>query len=144
MNVIEQSVAKAMTRSVRTISEETTASAIAGLFAEHGIGSAVVVDPDTDAPLGIVTESDIMHQVAMNADMTSVQAGSFMSAPVITTSSDESIHEAASVMKEHSIRRLLVLDGDDLVGMLTTTDLTHYLPRLRNTILRDRNDLVGQ
>jgi CBS domain-containing protein len=144
MNVIDQSVAKAMARSVSTITEETTASEIAGLFAERGIGSAVVVDPDTDAPIGIVTESDIMRQVALSADITSVHAGSFMSAPVITTSSDESIHKAASLMKEHSIRRLLVVDDDDIVGMLTTTDLTHYLPRLRNTILRDRDDLVGQ
>jgi len=47
-------------------------------------------------------------------------------------------------MKEHSIRRLPVTEDGDLVGMLTTTDLTHYLPRLRNTILRGRNDLASQ
>ena len=142
--MIEQHVGDVMTHSVRTVTGETTASAVARLFAENNIGSAVVVDPETGDLLGIVTESDIMHQVAINADVTSVPVSSFMTTPVITISSTESIHAAATLMKEHSIRRLPVVDGDDLVGVLSTTNLTHYIPRLRNTILRTRNELVGQ
>ena len=142
--MIDQSVADVMTHSVRTIAKETTASAVARLFAENHIGSAVVVDPETGDLIGIVTESDIMHQVATDADVTSVPVSSFITTPVITISSTESIHAAATLMKEHSIRRLPVVDGDDLVGVLTTTNLTHYIPRLRNTILRARNELAGQ
>lgn len=133
-----------MTHTVRTITEETTASVIARLFADENIGSAVVITPETADLLGIVTESDIMHQVATDADETSVPAGSFMTSPVITISSAESIHTAATLMKDHSIRRLPVVDDGALVGILTTTNLTHYLPRLRNSILRTRNDLTGQ
>lgn len=142
--MIDQSVADVMTRSVRTITEETTASAVARLFAEDDIGSAVVVAPETDDLIGIVTESDIMQQVASDADVTAVPVGSFMSTPVITIASTESIHTAATLMKDHAIRRLPVVDHDDIIGMLTTTDLTHYMPRLRNTILRERNELAGQ
>lgn len=142
--MIDQTVADVMTSSVRTITEEWTASAVARLFAKHGIGSAVVVDPDTGTPIGMVTESDIMQQVASDADITSVSVGSFMSSPVITTNSTDSIHKAATLMKDHSIRRLPVLDSDKLVGILTTTNLTHYMPRLRNTILRSREELAGQ
>lgn len=142
--MIDQSVGEVMTRSVRTITEETTASAVARLFAEHDIGSAVVVAPETDDLLGIVTESDIMQQVANDADVTAVPVGSFMATPVITITSTESIHTAATLMKDHSIRRLPVVDLDNIVGMLTTTNLTHYMPRLRKTILRERNELAGQ
>lgn len=138
--MIDQSVSDVMQHSARTITEDTTASAVARLFAENGIGSAVVVDPETDDLLGIVTESDIMHQVAVSADISSVAVGSFMTTPVITISSTESIDTAATLMRDHSIRRLPVVDGDHLVGILTTTDLTHYLPRLRDAILRTRNE----
>lgn len=142
--MIDQSVADVMTRSVRTVTGEQTASAVARLFAKEGIGSAVVVDPETDDLVGIVTESDIMHQVATDADVTAVPVHSFMTAPVVTISGAESIHAAATLMKDHSIRRLPVVDGGEVVGVLTTVNLTHYLPRLRNSVLRTRGELATQ
>lgn len=140
--MITQSVGDVMRPSVRTITEDTSASAVAELFAAHDIGSAVVVDPETAALVGIVTESDILEQVAMGTDVRTTPVGSFMTAPVITVHISESIHTAANLMKDESIRRLPAVDDGDLVGILTTTDLTHYLPRLRNAVLRTRDDLV--
>lgn len=142
--MIDQFVGDVMTQSVRTIPPETTACDVATLFADHDIGSAVVVDPETGEYSGIVTESDIMQLVAAGADIDSVRVAAFLSAPLVTIASTEDIHTAATLMKEHSIRRLPVTDDGDLVGILTTTDLSHYLPRLRNTILRGRNDLAAQ
>ncbi|GCF15882.1 hypothetical protein Harman_38170 [Haloarcula mannanilytica] len=142
--MIDQMVGDVMTRSVQTIPPETTACDVATLFADHDIGSAVVVDPETGEYIGIVTASDIMRQVAAGADIEFVRVDAFLSTPLITTASTEDIHTAATLMKEHSIRRLPVTDDGDIVGILTTTDLTHYLPRLRNTILRGRNDLAAQ
>ena len=133
-----------MTRSVRTVTPGTTAREVATLFADHGIGSAAVLDPETGVYSGIVTESDIMQQVATGADIDSVCVAAFLSTPLVTVASTADIHAAAALMKEHSIRRLPVTDDGDIVGILTTTDLTHYLPRLRNTILRGRSDLVAQ
>lgn len=129
-----------MMGSVHTITGEMTARDVAVLFADHGIGSAVVVAPETEEIIGIVTESDIMQQVAAGADIKSTRVESFLSAPVITIASSDSIHTAADIMKTHSIRRLPVVDDGGLVGILTTTNLTHYLPRLRNTILRGREE----
>lgn len=144
ISMIDLSVAEVMTQPVRTITEETTANAVARLFAEEDIGSAIVVDSETDDLVGIVTESDIMHQVAIDADMTTTAVRSFMSTPVVTIGSAEPIHTAAELMKDHTIRRLPVVDDGGLVGVLTTTNLTHYLPRLRNTILRNRSEFDGQ
>ncbi|MFC7020851.1 MULTISPECIES: cyclic nucleotide-binding/CBS domain-containing protein [Haloarcula] len=142
--MIEQFVGDVMTQSVRTIPPETTARDVVKLFADHGIGSAVVVDPETGEYSGIVTETDIMQQVAAGADIDSVNVAGFLSTPLVTTASTDDIHVAATLMKEHSIRRLPVTDDGELVGILTTSDLTQYLPRLRNTILRGRTDLVTQ
>lgn len=137
--MIEQSVAQVMTPSVRTVAPETTACAVARLFAEHDIGSAVVVDPETKELLGIVTESGIMKQVAAGADIGTVQVKTFLSQPLISVPSTEEIHRAAALMKEHSIQRLPVIDDGELTGMLTTSDLTDYIPRLRNTIRRNQH-----
>jgi len=142
--MIDQFVGKVMSQSVRTIPPETTARDVVTLFADHDIGSAVVIDPETGEFSGIITESDIMQQVAAGADIDSVRVAAFLSTPIVTIDRTENIHAAAALMKEHSIRRLPVTDDGDLVGILTTTDLTHYLPRLRNTILRERNDLAKQ
>lgn len=133
-----------MTQDVLTITRETTASTIARVFAEDDIGSLVVTSPEMKGILGIVTKSDIMHQVAVDADISSISVGSFMSTPVVTVTSDKSIREAATLMREHSIQHLPVVDDDELVGILTTTNLAHYLPRLRRNILRSRNELSGQ
>lgn len=133
-----------MTQDVRTITKETTASTIARVFAEDDIGSVIVTSPETKDILGIVTKSDIMHQVAVDADISSISVGSFMSTPVVTVTSDKSIREAAALMREHSVQHLPVVDDDELVGILTTTNLAHYLPRLRRNILRSRDELSNQ
>lgn len=142
--MIDQSVADVMTSSVRTVSPETTASAVARLFADDGIGSAIVVGPDSDEILGIVTESDIMRQVASDADVTTTPVASFMTTPVTTIRRTDSITAAATVMKANAIRRLPVVDDGELVGMLTTTNLAHYVPRLRDAIHRTRHEARGR
>ncbi len=142
--MIDQFVGDVMTQSVQTVPPETTACEVATLFADHDIGSAVVVDPETGQYSGIVTESDLMRLVAAGADIDTVTVDTFLSTPVVTIASTEDIHAAAAMMKEHSIRRLPVTNDGEIVGILTTTDLTHYLPRLRNTVLRGRNDLAAQ
>ncbi|WP_199722486.1 cyclic nucleotide-binding/CBS domain-containing protein [Haloarcula sp. Atlit-47R] len=142
--MIDQFVGDVMTQSVQTVPPETTACEVATLFADHDIGSAVVVEPETGQYSGIVTESDLMRLVAAGADIDTVTVDTFLSTPIVTIASTEDIHAAAAMMKEHSIRRLPVTDDGDIVGILTTTDLTHYLPRLRNTVLRGRNDLAAQ
>ena len=127
-----------MTRSVQRITPETTTTDVAKLFAEHGIGSAVVTDPDSGELCGIVTESDIMKQIVADADLSTQQVREFMAAPVVTTPSSECIHEAAATMKNNSILRLPVVDDGNLVGILTTSDLVNYVPTLRNAIVRQR------
>lgn len=141
--MIDIPVSDVMARDVETITGDETAAGVARRFAEKQIGSLVVVDPGSGRLTGIVTESDVIQQVATNGDMETVPVSTFMSSPVVTIESIEPIHAAADVMKRHSIRRLPVVDGGQLAGIVTTTNLTHYLPKLRNTILRQRGSNQG-
>jgi len=136
--MIDIPVSNVMVRGVETISGDETAAEVAHQFAEKRLGSLVVIEPDSGQLVGIVTESDIIRQVASNGDLDTVAVSTFMSSPVVTIESSEPIHAAAETMKRHSIRRLPVVDNGQLVGIVTTTNLTHYLPKLRNTILRQR------
>lgn len=106
------------------------------LFADHDIGSKVVVDLQTGEQSGIVTEADILQQVAARADIDSVPVAIVLNSLLVTIASTGDIQTAAMLITEHSIRRLPVIDDGDLVGIITTTDLTYYLLRLRNKILR--------
>lgn len=127
-----------MTSPIQTVAGDTAASEIVGRFVQEGIGSLVVTHSESDDIEGIVTESDVIRQVAMGTDMDAVTASAVMSTPVVTIGADEPIATAADEMRTHSIRRLPVVADGNLVGIVTTTDLTHYLPRLRQTLLRER------
>lgn len=131
-------VDNAMTTTVRTTDGGMTACDVARTLEDEAIGSVLVCDPETGEIRGIVTASDVIRLVASGADMESTPVEAFMSEDVVTIEPDRSVHDAALLMREHSVRRLPVLDDGELVGIVTTTNLTHYLPRLRNTILRER------
>jgi CBS domain-containing protein len=126
-----------MSSPVQTVTAECSAVEAAQRMRADGVGSLVVRD-DTDAIAGIVTQSDIIEVLAAAADMATTTVADLMSSPVVTVGSDDRILAAAELMKDNSVRRLPVVDDGELVGIVTTTDLTHYLPRLRGTILRNR------
>jgi CBS domain-containing protein len=50
---------------------------------------------------------------------------------VVTIGADDSVEEAIETMKRHSVRRLPVIDGTDLVGMLSQADIARALPDAR-------------
>jgi CBS domain-containing protein len=130
----------AMSSPVQTVTVECSAVEAAQQMRADGVGALVVLD-ETGAIDGIVTQSDIIGLLAAEADMATTTVAALMSSPVVTIGSDDRILAAAELMKAHSVRRLPVVDDGELVGIVTTTDLTHYLPRLRNTILRNRKEL---
>jgi CBS domain-containing protein len=100
-----------------------------------GIGSLVVVEGDGPAaPVGIVTESDIVRIVGEGGDPDAVTVKEFMQSPVISVEPSVSVHEAADRMREDGIRRLPVID-DRLEGIVTVSDLTNYIPRLHSRIV---------
>ena len=83
--------------------------------------------------MGIVTERDLIQRVladGRNPDKTLVSQ--LMSKPVITVKPDTELSEAAKIMVANRIRRLPVVEGSTVVGMLTVTDFARYM-RLKSS-----------
>lgn len=96
-------------------------------MADETVGSVVIVDDNT--PVGIVTDRDLaLRCVAEESDIGDQTAGNVMSENIETIQQDAGFFEAVDLMSESGIRRLPVTDeGGDLVGILTTDDLTTLL-----------------
>ena len=114
-------IREVMNDTVETIGPDVAAVTVAKRLHEEGIGSLVVVRDGE--PVGMVTESDMARLVAQERDVGEVTATDCMSAPVITVDVADSLELAVELLRTHRIKKLPVLDGDDLVGIVTTTDV---------------------
>ena len=92
------------------------------------IGSVIVVSEGKVQ--GIATERDLVRRVlAENKDPKTVRISDVMTSPVISISPNEDILEAAQLMKKKGIRRLIVMEGEKLVGIITSDDMTRNMKR---------------
>lgn len=110
-----------MSRKVETIEGSSTIYQAAVKMAKLRIGSLLVVEGAK--PRGIVTEGDVSRAVAKGLDLRKSPVKSVMGKPLITTTSGARVEEAAKTMTTSSIKKLPVVDGEKLVGMVTQTDI---------------------
>ncbi|MFT4921908.1 MAG: CBS domain-containing protein/acyl dehydratase [Haloarculaceae archaeon] len=113
---------------VETITPDESTRTAATRLTEEGIGSLVVCESET--PVGIVTDVDISRLVSSGQDPTTTTVREVMNTPLRTIETDDTIEAAAEQMREHAIKRLPVVDGGGVVGIVTTTDLSNFLPHL--------------
>jgi CBS domain-containing protein len=103
---------------VPTVNRSETVSEIASLMVNGNLGAVIVV---RDAePLGIVTERDLVRKVIYaERNAREIVAQEIMTAPLITISHDRTVEEALEIMQNNHVRRLVVLKGESMVGLLT-------------------------
>jgi CBS domain-containing protein len=78
---------------------------------------------------GVLTDRDIVVRcLADGGDPGQARAGEFGQGKPVTIGADDSIEEALRTMAEHQVRRLPVIDGHDLVGMLAQADIARAMP----------------
>lgn len=123
--LVPLSVRDVMVTPVETVTPDTTLAAAARRLRSADVTSVVV---GKDAPVGIVTESDVVDVVARGVDPESVTVEEAMSAPLVTIGPEATIERAAELLRDNGIRRLPVVDGEELVGILTSADLSYFLP----------------
>jgi CBS domain-containing protein len=110
------------TTGIETAGPDTTAEALALRMEEVGVGS-IVVETDME-PVGIVTDRDLAVKVlAAGHAPDEVTAAEIMTETPVTVEADEGILTATNAMAEHAVRRLPVVDDDELVGIVTMDDL---------------------
>ena len=111
-----------MTSSVVTAPETAAVREVAELMRERNVGSVVLVD-EGGRPAGLVTDRDLTVGVVADGRDPADRVADHASAPVVTGSADMDVRQAAELMTGHAIRRLPILDGDRLIGILTLDDL---------------------
>ena len=105
------------------------------LFVLNDIGAVIIVEDE--APVGIVTERDVIERVLkQEKDVEATTVREIMSSPLVTIEADKSIREAIDVLRAHDIRRLVVTESGNLIGLTTERRLlnlahTVYLERTR-------------
>jgi CBS domain-containing protein len=119
----EQMVKDVMTPQVVYLPAETTLDEAARAMREKGIGDVVVTEGASLA--GVVTDRDIVvRAVADGRDPASTTVGDVASRDLVMIGQDASPQQAAQVMRERAVRRLLVCDNDRrLVGVVSIGDL---------------------
>lgn len=120
-------VEQLMTTDLVTVTPEEGVETAASTILEKEAGSLVALDDDGQLA-GILTCTDLTELVSDGAVPADATVGDYMTETVTTTEPDESIQDAAVKMITKQIQHLPVVDGDDeVVGMLSTTDLTAHL-----------------
>jgi CBS domain-containing protein len=111
-----------MSNVVLTLGPGHTLREAATRMTEKAVGAAVVIDEESPGPR-IISERDILNSVGRGEDPDSEQIGDHMSDTLISAAPDWSLERAAMEMSKRHIRHLVVVDGAELVGVLSMRDI---------------------
>jgi len=107
---------------VLTVNPGHSLRGAARAMAERGVGAAVVIDPEQPGP-GIVTERDILQSVGRGEDPDAERVADHLSAQLTFASPEWSLERAAEAMVRGGFRHLVVVDGGEMVGVLSMRDI---------------------
>ena len=131
-------VGDAMTRGVICVDVKDTVQEAAEVMKKNDI-SSVIVTKKGDG-VGIVTERDIICKiVAESKNPRDVSVNDIMTSPLITIKPESDIDDAARIMRDKDIRRLVVADGDKIMGVLSEFDIVKMEPALHLLIREQYN-----
>ena len=115
-----------MQKNVITIQEDKSALDAAKLISEKDISFLVIVKDDK--PIGVITERDFVRKIAAQDKQASlILLSEIMSYKFRWVEPSTEIEDAVQKMLNHNVRRLIVLEDEKLVGVITQTDLADFL-----------------
>lgn len=115
-----------MQKNVITIQEDKTALDAAKMIAEKDISFLVIIKDEK--PIGVITERDFVRKIAAeDKNASQVPLSEIMSYKFRWVEPSTDIEDAVQKMLNHNIRRLIVLENEKLVGVITQTDLADFL-----------------
>jgi CBS domain-containing protein len=117
-----------------TVEQQGHVAAAAYLMKHAGTTALMVLDTQTDQPIGIITEADIVHAVADGKDVNSTRISELMTTGPTIIKTTTSVCDAAKVMTSGHFRHLPVVGDAGLVGIVDITDVCRAL--LEPTFLR--------
>jgi CBS domain-containing protein len=114
-------ISEVMTQSVVTASPDASIAEVAGLMRDRNVGSVVICEGGR--PVALITDRDVALTVAADGVAGSEPVGSYATHPVVTGELGMDVEEAAALMIQHRIRRLPLMEGEELAGIVTLDDL---------------------
>jgi CBS domain-containing protein len=112
-----------MTGGAECIGENDTLADAARRLAELDVGAMPICGEDNRLK-GMLTDRDIVVKaLAQGRDPSSTRAGELAEGKPVTIGADDSVDLALRTMKDHKVRRLPVIDGHDLIGVVSQADL---------------------
>lgn len=119
-------VEEVMTRNVISINSGKTVFDACKQLSKNKVGSLVIMDKNIT--IGIITERDIIERVILqNRDPKETKVTEIMTPNIKTVHALAPLEKAAKVMKENNIKKLPVILNNEIVGILTETDLTNTI-----------------
>jgi CBS domain-containing protein len=110
-----------------TVDQNDHVAAAAYLMRHAGATALVVLDGQTNQPLGIITEADIVHTVADGRDVNEVRIRDVMTIGPTVVTADTGIPEAAETMTTGHFRHLPVIGDGGLTGIVDIRDVCRAL-----------------
>jgi CBS domain-containing protein len=105
------------------VGEQETLRAAASKMADLGVGALPICSQENRL-VGMLTDRDIVVKcLAKGGDPDTATAGEFRQDEAITIGADDDVAEVLRTMSEHAVRRLPVIDGHELVGMIALADV---------------------
>jgi CBS domain-containing protein len=117
-----------MTKDATCVRSNESVAVAAQRMAELGVGALPICGED-DRLKGMITDRDIaIKVVAAGKNPNECRAGEFAQGEAVTIGADDDINELLKTMAQHKVRRLPVIDGHSLVGIVAQADVARALP----------------
>lgn len=133
VSLADASIGSIMTAHVRTVSTTTPLVESIRIMKDSNIGSLVILD--NNVPVGIFTERDLVKKMAEKLESLGLSMDHVMSKPLVTIAPTASVWDALILMAAHNIRRLPVIDGKKLVGIVTERDVFRLILTQQSMLL---------
>ncbi|HLX50669.1 MAG TPA: CBS domain-containing protein [Streptosporangiaceae bacterium] len=111
-----------MTKLVLTIGPTHTLREAARQMSKRRVGAAVVIDSE-HASVGILTERDVLDSIAAGQDPDTEVVGQHRTQDIVVASPDWTLEQAATAMVSGGFRHLIVVEGNDVIGLLSMRDI---------------------
>jgi CBS domain-containing protein len=122
-------ISEIVNKDVKVIDQEQNIFDTSKVMIDNNVGSVVIIDNNNSKnPVGIITERDIVRIVStFSLSDLQVPIRKLMSYPLITLSQNASVLDAMKLMYERKIRRVIILEGNTLIGIVTEHDIFKLL-----------------
>jgi CBS domain-containing protein len=128
MKLAKHTVADIMTKEVVTADVSKPVIEVLRIMADKGIGCVVITEKG--CPSGMVTERDIVRKIVQEKDVLEQRAEQVMTQPLISVPPDTNVIDALNLMRDKKIRRLPIVQDEQLRGIITIhSDLLYWVAK---------------